>query len=471
MSIKKKIFRINIIILTLGMFLSAIIATGFLFLVEDAIEKRIEARSSMKLDDNVTIVAELLEQRKTEKWSELQAEVGIFDYYLTVYEKGEIVYQSDENKDKEETESIARTLLKEKNNLSGTELYFQEKNTYVGNYNPERDLYILAAHFSSIEWWESLIPIVALIVIGLLSSMAAVFFMLSSIFSWKMNRMIMKPLTVLLDGTQRIRKGELDIKLNYKGESEFEEVCCTFNDMAQKMLEDQQLKEKNEQARIDMVTGISHDLRTPLTSIQGYIKGILDGVANTPEKKEAYLRTAYEATEEMNILLQKLFEFSKMESGQMVFHMTACSLTEYTLQYISRKEKQLQQSGVVLEYQEVQKITSDVDIDIEQIKRIYDNLLENSIKYAMVTPVHIKIQVTEEGNETILQWWDNGVGVPDDKIDKIFERFYRCDESRNTKGSGVGLYVVAYIMKMHNGYVTVENDHGLKIKLHFLRRC
>lgn len=87
------------------------------------------------------------------------------------------------------------------------------------------------------------------------------------------------------------------------------------------MLEDEKCRIKNEKARIDMVTGISHDLRTPLTAIRGYIKGILDGVADTPKKKEWYLQTAYEATGEMNLLLQKLFDFSRMESGKMPFHM------------------------------------------------------------------------------------------------------------------------------------------------------
>src|SRR5699024_2247341 len=104
-------------------------------------------------------------------------------------------------------------------------------------------------------------------------------------------------------------------KIDYHGETEFEHVCQTFNDMQQTILDDQEQKAKTEQARTDMVTGISHDLRTPLTSIQGYIKGVLDGVADTYEKKRMYLQTAYESTKEMNVLLTKLFDFSRMESG------------------------------------------------------------------------------------------------------------------------------------------------------------
>ena len=106
-------------------------------------------------------------------------------------------------------------------------------------------------------------------------------------------------------------------------------------------------------------------------------------------------------------------------------------------------------------------------MDVEQIRRIFDNLLENSIKYAGTKPVQIHVNVREESKFVILEWQDNGAGVPEEKIDKIFDRFYRCDESRRQKGSGVGLYVVKYIMERHHGTVRAVNDHGLKIQLYF----
>lgn len=120
--------------------------------------------------------------------------------------------------------------------------------------------------------------------------------------------------------------------------------------MQHTILADQEQRTKNEKARTDMAAGISHDLRTPLTSVQGYIKGVLDGVADTPDRKNMYLKTAYESTEEMNVLFQKLFDFSRMESGQMPFHMVKVDLAEFTSAWIAQKESALNSLQVRLSF-------------------------------------------------------------------------------------------------------------------------
>lgn len=306
-----------------------------------------------------------------------------------------------------------------------------------------------------------------------------VLLLLATIFTRKMTDMVMEPLEQLSAGAKRVKEGNLEEDVIYAGEQEFEQVCQTFNEMQKSILDSKRQQEKNEQARIDMVTGISHDLRTPLTSIQGYVKGVMDGIANTPEKQKLYLETAYESTKEMNILLQKLFNFSKMESGQMPFHMVKIDLKEYVQMYVAQKEAVTDLSEVqfVMEqgsdYVEGDNESAESDslpevpVDVEQLRRILDNLLENSCKYAGKQPVEIWIRVRVEKEFLVLEWIDNGQGVPEEKLPKIFERFYRCDEARNEKGSGVGLYVVKYIMEQHGGSVCAENDHGLKIQLYF----
>lgn len=216
-----------------------------------------------------------------------------------------------------------------------------------------------------------------------------------------------------------------------------------------------------------MVTGISHDLRTPLTSIRGYIKGVLDGIAGSPEKKEAYLRTAYEATEEMNVLLQKLFDFSRMESGQMPFHMVRADLAEFVAAYVAQKEMRADADMLQFLFAREREQIVEIDMDVEQVRRILDNLLENSEKYAQVKPVQVQIRLEERHNSVFLEWKDNGKGVPEEKRERIFDRFYRCDEARNEKGSGIGLYVVRYIMERHGGTATAYNDGGLVIRLEF----
>ncbi len=309
------------------------------------------------------------------------------------------------------------------------------------------------------------ILLLALAVIGLAA--IAVLLFLASFFTKRMSRMVMEPVEKLVAGARRIQDGNLEEDIEYQGEEEFENVCRTFNAMQRAMREDRSLRLKNEKARIDMVTGISHDLRTPLTSIQGYIKGVLDNVADTEEKRKLYLRTAYESTEEMNVLLQKLFDFSRLESGQMPFHMVRADLGEYTAAYAAQKEAVLDPLEIGFTLKLPRRILPEIPMDVEQVRRIFDNLLENSLKYAGTSPVQVEISLEETEDEMVLSWKDDGKGVPPEKLPHIFERFYRCDEARTEKGSGVGLYVVSYIMERHGGRVTAENDGGLRLCLYF----
>ncbi len=308
-----------------------------------------------------------------------------------------------------------------------------------------------------------LLPMLLLIGVGAI----AVILALSAFFTNRLSRVVMEPVEKLLLGVERIRNGNLEEEIYYQGEAEFEQVCRAFNSMQHTILEDQRQRARNEQARTDMVTGISHDLRTPLTSICGYIKGVLDGIAGSPEKKEAYLRTAYEATEEMNVLLQKLFDFSRMESGQMPFHMVRADLAEFVAAYVAQKEMRADADMLQFLFAREREQIVEIDMDVEQVRRILDNLLENSEKYAQVKPVQVQIRLEERHNSVFLEWKDNGKGVPEEKRERIFGRFYRCDEARNEKGSGIGLYVVRYIMERHGGTATAYNDGGLVIRLEF----
>lgn len=289
----------------------------------------------------------------------------------------------------------------------------------------------------------------------------AVLLMLASFFTRRLTRLVMEPLEQLTDGARRIQDGNLEEAINYHGEAEFEQVCQMFNAMQKTIRDDRRQLLINEQARTDMVKGISHDLRTPLTSIQGYIKGVLDQVADTPEKQRQYLQTAYAATKEMNVLLQKLFDFAAMESGQLSIHLASVDLSEYTALYAARKSGQAQ-----IRFDAAAQPVF-VQADAEQLMRVYDNLLENSLKYAGVDPLKVTITLREESDHVLLVWKDNGKGVPPDKLPHIFERFYRCDEARREKGSGVGLYVVRCIMERHHGTIRADNDGGLRLTLRF----
>lgn len=366
---------------------------------------------------------------------------------------------------------LAEYFRQEEEGNGQVNIFTFQKATVVEKYIPEQDARLVAAHFPEENWLITSVTSpfsIFLAVVCVAGAVAiAVLLLLAAFFTRRMNRVVLEPVELLVDGAKRIQDGNMEEEIDYQGEAEFERVCQSFNDMQRTILENQKQREKNEKARTDMVTGISHDLRTPLTSIQGYIKGVLDGVADTKERQEKYLKTAYDSTREMNVLLQKLFEFSRIESGQMPFHMVRADLAEFTSVYIAQKEEMADPENVTFSLKVGQEAMPEINMDVEQIPRIFDNLLENSMKYAGTRPVEIEISVFATETEVVLEWNDHGNGVPEDKLPHIFERFYRCDEARKEKGSGVGLYVVNYIMEQHHGRVGAENDGGLKIRLLF----
>lgn len=467
MSLKKRMFRSNMAILFIALFSLMLIILAVLAVFEDSLESRLHAVTVSRLDRHAGEVEQLLQDGEIRNAVELQQIVRKWGYEAAAAQDGRVVSGEDNKRMRRMAE-----FLEENGDRSGqADLFSFQNTTIAGRYLTDEDIYLMAVHFpdkgEDVSLFGSFFLILCGVVLLVGAGTIAVLMILSALFTRRMNRIVMEPVEKLVAGAERVKEGKLKEDIDYHGEEEFEHVCQAFNAMQHTILANREQRIKNEKARTDMVTGISHDLRTPLTSIQGYIKGVLDGIADTKEKKEVYLKTAYESTEEMNILLQKLFDFSRVESGQLPFHMVQADLAEYTAAYTAQKESVADPSRLKIRLHVQMKSAEDISMDVEQIRRVFDNLLENSMKYAMARPVLIDIYIKKEDGYILLEWKDNGRGVPEEKIGRIFERFYRCDESRKEKGSGVGLYIVKYIMEQHHGTVKAENDGGLKISLYF----
>lgn len=289
----------------------------------------------------------------------------------------------------------------------------------------------------------------------------------SQIFTRNLASYIIKPLDALNEGAQRIQKNDLSTDILYVGDAEFEQVCTAFNSMQGHLLEEQEKNRKYEKARTDIIAGISHDLRTPLTAIKGTIKALLDGIAATPEKQQKFLTAAYRRTGEMDALLNQLFYVSRLETGNMPLEIKKINLTEFIDRYVCGKQEVLNPKDVDIQAI-LQKRKFFVMADPEQLQRILDNLIQNSLKYSEASPVHMAISLKHNAEQVILSVGDNGVGVPEDKLPHIFEEFYRGDESRNKKeGNGLGLYIVKYLTEAMGGTVRAENREGLVITMEF----
>lgn len=285
----------------------------------------------------------------------------------------------------------------------------------------------------------------------------------SQFFTKNLVNHIMEPLKALSDGAERIQNHDLTQDIEYVGDMEFEHVCHTFNEMRGAILTEQEKNRKYEKARTDMIAGISHDLRTPLTAIRGTIKGLLDGVASTEERKRKFLETAYRRTGDMDLLLNQLFYLSRLETGNMPLNMKSIEIADFIRNYVKGKRGTLENEQVEISA-DMKGTEGYVCVDPEQLQRIFDNLLENSRKYGGVTPLNVKITLNKVEERFCICFSDNGVGVPEEKLSYIFDEFYRGDESRNKKeGNGLGLYIVRYLIEAMGGSVRAENTGGLAI--------
>lgn len=291
--------------------------------------------------------------------------------------------------------------------------------------------------------------------------------MVSQFFTKNLTNHIMEPLDALTEGAGRMKENDLTEDIVYTGDLEFENVCVAFNDMRKSILEEQEKNQKYEKARTDMIAGISHDLRTPLTAMKGTLKGLMDGIASTPEQQTKFLQAAYRRTGDIELLLNQLLYLSRMETGNMPISMQTIEISSFLENYVRAKREVIEIDREEISV-DTRGIEAKVSVDTEQFQRILDNLLENSRKYAEVRPLRMEMILEKTQKGLSICFKDNGIGVPKEKLPHIFEEFYRGDESRNKKeGNGLGLYIVKYLMEAMGGSVWATNEGGLAVYLEF----
>jgi len=286
---------------------------------------------------------------------------------------------------------------------------------------------------------------------------------ITSLFTRQLLKHITRPLSALISGASRVEAGDLSTPIEHQGSDEFKTVCDSFDHMQQHLKDERDKNAAYEKARTDMISGISHDLRTPLTSVKGYIKGITDGIANTPEKQQRYLQTAYAKANQMDTLLENLFFYSKLETGNLPMNMRPIDLADFIRNFVSDTSLDPNMQQVVLSAVCREKAHV-VLADAEQLRRVFNNLTENAVKYAQADPLHISITIERRDDTEVITFADNGRGVLPDQLDNLFEQFWRGDSARKGKGSsGLGLYIVRHIIDTHGGSITARSENGLQL--------
>lgn len=294
----------------------------------------------------------------------------------------------------------------------------------------------------------------------------AVTLIVNWILSWWVSESVLVPLEKLRKGTRDIRDGNLDTEIDYHRRDEFGQVCQDFEQMRAYLKESVEQRLENENQRREMINGVSHDLRTPLTSIGGYLDGLIEGIANTPEKQQRYLKAIKIRTKDLERLVDSLSDYNRLESGRVTYHMERGDLKVFFEQYLSTYVEEARQNHVNIRLEAPEK-KYPLNFDGNEMKRVFDNLFSNTIRYRENEDSHVLIRITRHMKKARIQveYQDDGPGVPEESLGRIFDTFYRTDDARSHsgKGSGIGLAVVRKIIRAHGGTVWAENRNGLAV--------
>lgn len=285
-------------------------------------------------------------------------------------------------------------------------------------------------------------------------------------------RSIATPLVKLKKATQNIKEGNLDFVLDVEGDDEFSELCRDFEEMRKRLKESAEEKVLLDKENKELISNISHDLKTPITAVKGYVEGIMDGVADTPEKMDRYVKTIYNKTNEMDHLINELTFYSKIDTNRIPYTFSKLNVEDYFGDCAEEVGLELETRGIELVYANYVESGVLVIADGEQIRRVIHNIISNAIKYMDKPKGIIQIRVKDVGDFIQVEIEDNGKGIAAKDIAYIFDRFYRTDVSRNSSkgGSGIGLSIVKKILEDHGGKVWATSRLGIGTIMYFVLR-
>ncbi|WP_198135852.1 sensor histidine kinase [Pontibacillus chungwhensis] len=280
------------------------------------------------------------------------------------------------------------------------------------------------------------------------------------IWTTYISRTVLTPLKQIYQATEEMRNGNLDYPIQYKKRDEIGRFIQGFNVMRQHVKDSFTKQKQYEDARKQLIASISHDLRTPLSSIKGYVEGLRDGVVRNEEMKQRYLQVIHDKTTHLDHLIEDLFEFSKSEADQLAIEKEVVNVVEYFEKQLIKYQFDLQEQEVELSYT-IEPQPRSILLDPIRIEQVMSNLIDNACRYGG-TRIWIEVRPDQSERNVIIRVVDNGQGIDKEDLPYIFTSFYRAEKSRSTQhgGSGLGLSIVKSIVKAHDGEIDVESESG-----------
>ena len=320
---------------------------------------------------------------------------------------------------------------------------------------------------------EHIVPQVRNMVIIFLVCLAAILVAASGCISVWVYRGLVTPVRKLKEATHNIAEGNLDFTLQSNRHDEIGELINDFEVMRKRLRDSAEEKIQNDKESRELISNISHDLKTPMTAIKGYVEGIMDGIADTPEKMDRYVRTIYNKTVDMDKLINELTLYSKIDANKIPYNFNKINVAQYFEDCVSELKVELDSRNIELGYFNYADKSSVIIADPEQLKRVINNIISNSVKYMSSDRKGIiNIRISNVDDFVQFEIEDNGKGIAQKDVQYIFDRFYRTDASRNSAqgGSGIGLSIVKKIISDHGGQIWATSKEGTGTVMHFVLR-
>jgi two-component system phosphate regulon sensor histidine kinase PhoR len=293
-----------------------------------------------------------------------------------------------------------------------------------------------------------------------------------AVVSSRASRRITKPILDIAAAARAIRDGEISRRIPVTTSDEIGTLASSINDMAGKLGNDIAQLKKLERVRSEFLGNVSHELRTPIFSLQGFLETLLDGAVDDPSVNRDFLEKAHKHAGRLNALLNDLIEISRIESGEMKMSFRFMPLADLLREVSDEMAAAAAKKHIALTADSGECRDDNVYADRERLKQVMINLLDNAVKYTE-DGGSITVSARREGTDAVcVEVADTGVGIPEQHVGRIFERFYRVDKdrSRDVGGTGLGLAIVKHIVEAHGGTLRVESIVGKGSRFMFTLR-
>ena len=404
-----------------------------------------------------------VEQINTQQMDTINAKLQASNAFLIVRKGSEIVYQGQEQVDA----ALLRELPAAADHTGDTVSYISSPDRYIIRQVDFSFQDGDAGSLFVIMYLGNTLPKFKIFTLSILIVLACIFIMFSTAISIYIHREFVTPIRALQEGTEAIKDGDWEHPVTVNADNELGELCDSFNDMRSQVRESMLMRVDSEEKNKELIANISHDLKTPITAIKGYVEGIMDGVADSPEKMDKYIRIIYNKANEMDAMINELSLYTKLNCNAIPYNFTALSLDAYMDDFMEDMSER-EPEKCRIHYENACAPGTRVTADPEQLGRVISNIVTNSRKYCDKDICEIHVRVKPVNDMVEFEFEDNGCGISEEDLPYIFNRTYRADEARRSMGgSGLGLAIAKKVIEEHGGTMWAKSTLSVGTSIFF----